>query len=334
MDLPLISIIIPVYQAEQHINSCIDSILQQSYVNWQLVLVDDGSSDSSPIICDQYAQRDSRINVYHIDNSGVSSARNFGMTKCIGEWLCFIDSDDSVCQNYLEEFYKGIQCNPDVSFVLSGYCNVYTNGSKKNPHVFPNTLCSKNILSILELSENLNIINSPVSKLFQLKIIEENHLKFDSTMSYGEDHIFVLSYIKYVDTIYVSDLATYNYFHRNNNSLTSSLRDFSKYILYLKKLKLQYGELNFKFKCLDYKILCHKQLKCHIIDTINLLMESSECDKWSIFKFLYDEFHQLYKISPISRTRRLINCLMCFPPKTAYYMILFFCKIKQIIKHK
>jgi len=100
---PQISVIVPVYKVEQYIHRCIDSILSQSFTDFELILVDDGSPDNCGKICDEYAQKDSRIRVFHKSNGGVSSARNLGLDNAKGEWIAFIDSDDFVENEYLEE---------------------------------------------------------------------------------------------------------------------------------------------------------------------------------------------------------------------------------------
>ena len=101
---PRVSIIVPVYKAEAYLHRCIDSIIVQTFTNWELLLVDDGSPDRSGVICDEYAGKDERIKVFHKENGGVSSARNLGIDKAVGEWLCFIDSDDTIQPTYLDDF--------------------------------------------------------------------------------------------------------------------------------------------------------------------------------------------------------------------------------------
>ena len=99
---PKISIIVPVYNAEQYLRRCIDSILNQSFTDFELILIDDGSKDKSSDICDEYAAKDSRIKVYHKENGGVSSARNLGLDNANGEWIAFVDSDDFIKEDYLK----------------------------------------------------------------------------------------------------------------------------------------------------------------------------------------------------------------------------------------
>lgn len=100
--MPLISIIVPVYNSENTLNRCVDSILSQTFHDWELLLIDDGSKDSSGDICDEYARKDSRIKVFHKENGGVSSARNYGIKLAKGEWIIFIDSDDYFLLNALK----------------------------------------------------------------------------------------------------------------------------------------------------------------------------------------------------------------------------------------
>lgn len=104
MSEQLISIIVPVYNSEKTIIRCVDSILQQTYRNFELLLINDGSKDSSGTICDEYAQKDSRIRVLHKANGGVSSARNLGLDNAKGEWITFCDSDDTVMPNWIDNF--------------------------------------------------------------------------------------------------------------------------------------------------------------------------------------------------------------------------------------
>ena len=115
---PLISIVIPVYNAERYINKCIDSVLSQSYANWELLLIDDGSSDDSGRICDGYSKKDDRIRTFHKRNGGVGSARNVGIEQASGDFITFIDSDDWISSQYIADF---VRCNPQrKSIVVSG----------------------------------------------------------------------------------------------------------------------------------------------------------------------------------------------------------------------
>ena len=108
MDNPLVSVIVPIYNVERYLNVCVDSIVNQTYSNLEIILVDDGSPDKCPKICDEYARNDNRVKVIHQKNGGLSAARNAGIDIACGEFLTFIDSDDLVVNNYVELLYKGI----------------------------------------------------------------------------------------------------------------------------------------------------------------------------------------------------------------------------------
>ncbi|HJD46111.1 MAG TPA: glycosyltransferase family 2 protein [Candidatus Mediterraneibacter norfolkensis] len=126
-DRPLISVIIPVYNVEKYLRRCIESVIGQTYQNLEILLVDDGSSDGSPQICDEYAEKDSRITVLHISNSGPSAARNKALEICTGDYVGFVDSDDWISPDMYEILYDNLQeNNADVSIV--GYAMVWPSG--------------------------------------------------------------------------------------------------------------------------------------------------------------------------------------------------------------
>lgn len=108
MDNPIISVIVPVYNVEEYLSRCIDSILAQTFTDFELLLINDGSTDNSGRICDEYIKNDSRIKVFHTKNFGVSSARNKGIENAIGKYISFVDSDDEVFNTYLETLYNHI----------------------------------------------------------------------------------------------------------------------------------------------------------------------------------------------------------------------------------
>lgn len=141
----LISIIVPVYNVEKYLNKCIDSIINQTYKNIEIILVDDGSTDNSGKICDEYLLRDSRIKVIHKNNGGLSSARNEGINISSGEYIGFVDSDDWVEPNMYEEMYKKIlYSNADI--VDCGYWKEYENKSIKYISANEVKFCGENLL--------------------------------------------------------------------------------------------------------------------------------------------------------------------------------------------
>ena len=106
-----ISVIVPVYKVEKYLKQCVDSILNQTFPDFEVLLIDDGSPDSCPAMCDDYARKDPRIRVFHKENGGLSSARNKGIEESRGNWLCFVDSDDYLAENMLENLYTAATTN-------------------------------------------------------------------------------------------------------------------------------------------------------------------------------------------------------------------------------
>ena len=122
MSNPKISVIIPVYNAESTLRRCVDSVLAQTFTDFECLLINDGSKDRTGKICEEYAAKDNRIRVFHRENGGLSSARNLGLDNAKGEWISFCDGDDCLCKNSLAILYSNI--NDDVDLVVGGiYCN-------------------------------------------------------------------------------------------------------------------------------------------------------------------------------------------------------------------
>lgn len=125
MTRPLVSVVIPVYNTEKYLNTCLDSVLAQSYSKIEVLLVDDGSTDTSGTICETYKNKDVRVRTFHLENGGVSRARNFGISQCTGQYLCFVDSDDIIDEKYIEDFVKSIE---DGVNIYIQNCRIIKNG--------------------------------------------------------------------------------------------------------------------------------------------------------------------------------------------------------------
>ena len=221
----MISVIVPVYKVEKYVGKCIESILAQTFRDLELILVDDGTPDNSGAICDEYAQKDSRIKVFHKENGGVSTARNYGIEKATGEWICFVDSDDYITPTYLEDFCLGKQ-----DLLLQGYIKKYYNGIEKS-YGFED--CNYYTLpEILAYTELHYIINSPCFKLFKNRIIKDNYIRFDVSTSYGEDHLFVLDYIQHINSINYSNHYGYIYTVGMSDSLNHRIVPLNEIIYY------------------------------------------------------------------------------------------------------
>lgn len=219
-----ISIIIPVYNVEKYIASCIESILNQTTKDFELILVDDGSTDNSGHICDFYATQDNRVSCYHKKNEGVSIARNFGISKSKYNWISFIDSDDWVENNYLESFYKYEfeEKKLIIQGILYDYSDIKTNIKRENKFFFRYNDKKFSIRNKEEVIDNKILENGcPIGKLFNKNILIENNIFFDKNISTHEDHLFVWTYLQHIDTIQLSDAASYHYMKREIVTLSA-----------------------------------------------------------------------------------------------------------------
>lgn len=221
----LISIIVPVYNVEKVLHYCVNSILNQIYTCYELILIDDGSCDSSGELCDQYAEKDKRISVIHKENGGVSSARNAGIEIAKGEYICFIDSDDYVEPNYLEALILSKEEYPECENIWCGFQTVdkYENANVLKKVVFScqekKSVVSKEL--IMDLHEKW-LDAGPVCKLYSRKIIGDYGLKFDESISLGEDLIFNFQYLDVTTgKIIIINKCLYNYYYANSSSLSS-----------------------------------------------------------------------------------------------------------------
>lgn len=225
----MISVIVPVYNAENYIAKTIESILLQSFVDYELVIIDDGSQDKSKQICDMYAKKDNRIKVIQKINKGVSSARNLGIENCRGEWICFVDSDDIVHSNYLTDFYNVIKSNKETDLVIASFKQVFNSYEKYFILEPQNYITEKFTEAIKELREK-RAFGIPWNKLFRVDIIKEYKLRFNEDLSSYEDELFVLEYLSKAKQITTISDVVYSYNMFDCTSLSRKYIDVEKRI--------------------------------------------------------------------------------------------------------
>lgn len=199
------SIIIPVYNAEKTLERCLKSICAQTFLNYEVILIDDGSSDNSLTICKKYEMQDQRYRVIHQSNSGPSSARNAGLDISTGKWICFIDSDDYIEVSYLQEIFDAIhQYEADVIFI--GHHKVYENGKKET--FIPDEVCETNLKTFMELSEK-DMFGYTWIKSFRRDAVKD--IRFDVTLNLFEDEVFTCQVIPNCKRVGVVRKPIYNY---------------------------------------------------------------------------------------------------------------------------
>lgn len=218
-----ISIIVPVYNVEKYIRHCIDSLIAQTFKSIEILLIDDGSTDNSGIICDEYALTDDRIKVIHKSNGGVSSARNAGLDDATGTYIMFCDPDDYVEPMWCEEMHNVLQ-HKNICFCVCGFNKVHAENRKIVSTSVPTYPTGKPIVPIasaLMFIYEYGFFRSVWSGAFRADIIYENKLLFHENFSRSEDTLFVLEYLmSSCDKVGFVDKALYNYCVGINTSLT------------------------------------------------------------------------------------------------------------------
>lgn len=192
-----ISVIVPVYNVEKYLSKCINSILDQTHKNLEIILIDDGSTDNSGKLCDEYYNKDKRIKVIHQKNGGLSVARNSGLEIATGEYIMFIDSDDYYEKKSCELLYNEIK-RKDADYVIGNYIHVNYNGEKWDKPLFDQEIYGRFKLSIKDYKKSFFVMNSVVwNKIFKREFIEKNNLRFIPRSYCRRCHIFYILLHKY-----------------------------------------------------------------------------------------------------------------------------------------
>lgn len=213
---PDISIIVPVYNAEKYLHRCVDSILAQTFTNFELILVDDGSPDSSGAICDKYAKNDNRVKVIHKENGGVASARQCGIDNATGEYTIHADPDDWVEPNMLQELYNKAK-ETDADMVI---CDFYVDTENERVYRTQNV---SSITSSVVLKELLfhRLHGSLWNKLIRLACYTDNNIKFAEGLNTSEDYLICVKVLKNNPRVAYLNKAFYHYDQQiNSDSIT------------------------------------------------------------------------------------------------------------------
>jgi len=254
MNIPIISIIVPVYNAEKYLPKCIDSVLSQTFHDFELLLIDDGSQDNSGIICDEYVQKDFRISVFHKKNGGVSSARNVGLDNARGEWITFLDADDFIFPDALENI-----CN-DLGFTKN---DLFLYGSVR---LLENdkTLSMGKILDGIYANYITCIQHYAIcGYVFCREIINKQNLRFIEGLAYSEDRIFIYQYVVNCKSVAVRKKQIYVY--RKNLESACYSKDVLKKATHQFKAAANISQLLRQNSFLDYRHVLLKERR-HMIN--------------------------------------------------------------------
>lgn len=221
----MVSVIIPVFNAAPYLDECLASVAKQSLSDFECLLVDDGSTDASPAICDRWVAEDRRFHVIHQDNAGVSAARNRGMGDAKGEHVAFIDSDDWVEEDYLEKLLDALTVNK-ADIAVCGMTRNYPDGRAiaTVPSASSFTLDASSTSEFVNLNRK-SLLYGPCNKLYKRDFIERSNARFPEGISYGEDLVFNYRCFENVRTIACVPFAYYHYrILGNGESLSTKFR--------------------------------------------------------------------------------------------------------------
>lgn len=267
-----ISVIIPVYNSEKYLRRCLDSIIRQSYNDLEIILVNDGSMDTCPLICDEYAEKDSRFKVIHQENGGVCKARNTGLKIATGEFIHFVDSDDFLADNFYSDLYSLAE-NTGSEIVCSSFFKEQTDG-KFVPYVKKEEdLLLDRISALIELVSSKRIWFSLWDKLFSRQIIKG--IRFNENICHNEDFLFCYEAFKRANKIAYTSRPYYHYCNNPTSAVRSKfshkrMTAIDAHELVLKDLKHNFPTLYNFAKAEFFKV---------VIYTRNLMIKADYSDK-------------------------------------------------------
>ena len=306
-----ISVIVPVYNVETYLERCVESILQQTYAHFELILINDGSTDSSGMICENLASRHENIKVYHLENAGVSNARNTGIKLATGAWITFIDSDDFVTQDYLATLASAVE-GVKVGFVIAPLHHI-KNGIVTDlpPHSGKTELWSTEE-TMKELLMTTRTSFFPVAKLFKRDLLADE--KFNTNYHLAEDALFLTELLlKTRCSCVFIDKPVYYYDHREGSATTSVNRYAFDTIEVYKQIIAQVSQV---FPNLKYEL---KNRECWSYITVydKIIFTSSEeyqKEKTELRTWIVQHRHEIWKDAYFTRFRKIAVLSLVISP--------------------
>ena len=229
--MPLVSIVVPVYKVEKYLERCINSLISQTLSDVEIILVDDGSPDNCPALCEKWASKDERIKVVHKQNGGLSSARNAGMAIATGKYIGFVDSDDDVESDMYQRMYETME-KEKVDFVMADYLRIPEDGKSflKTLDIdggrYNKDAIRKKIFPQLIMGENLEYgpLLSVWHCLYRTAFLRKHNLKFDEEVRWSEDNIFSSFVGYYADSFYYLKGEGLYHYYSNPGTITTTYR--------------------------------------------------------------------------------------------------------------
>ena len=306
-----ISIIIPAYNVEKYIRQSLDSVLRQTYRNLEIIIVDDGSKDSTGEIADEYSKKDSRIKVIHQPNQGLPTARNVGMEIATGKYIMFLDSDDFYEDNSCEVLYNEIKKH-DADYVIGNYIHTTFDGTKWEKPLFDTNKYDNFKLSINDYKKSFFVMNSVVwNKIFKKKFIEKNHLRF-IPRTIAEDAIFSTYCYVHTDKGYYINDVVYNYRQNQANASISTNCNMDYFINLNGAYKMIFENFNSTNTIGFYRFFYARimpYLLCKIIDTDSLTTDEELVEVIKMLGWFFKQKEE-YNVAVINkRLGKLVNSI-------------------------
>lgn len=310
----IVSIVVSIFNVKEYLNRCIESLIHQSYKDIQIILVDDGSSDGSSLVCDRWGKKDSRIEVVHKKNGGLSDARNCGLKKAKGAFVCFVDGDDYVESRMIELTYKVAKSNNADIVIFSNYV-VYSNNQKEIHHLLSKkkkytgseemkVLFDECIGSLPNSKTDYDVGFSPWGRLYKRSFLLENNIRFkNERILIYEDLMFLLDSLPVAHIAVVLDSPLYNYC-LNENSLThkadsSRFKRIKKQYYYLKNNSPYSYEI---FNSKDTMFRFKRTMIGYVRNAVSQIVKNNNCAYSCIKNISSDYFCQeLLKNYPIKK---------------------------------
>lgn len=328
-----VSIVIPVYNAEKYLNRCLDSIVNQTYTNLEIILINDGSKDNSLKICNKYKENDYRFKIITKENGGVSSARNLGIKESTGDVLTFIDSDDWIESDYIEKSIKFF-CKYNCDLLKTNY-SVIEKNEEYIRYKYNDNFCKISTKRMKEILCTEGMFNCVWATFYKTSILKNEKIEFDKKIIFGEDLMFQINNYKYFKNIYWINNPGYFYFNigvgasRNKDMkhLIKVSSDIFKVYKYLYSL------------CQNKKILCdtmfrliNNNLKC-IINQNPIKYKEFKNITSLIFDFKFNEikFKDIKNLKNENSFNKILLYFLIKQKWLLYYMIL---KLKKVVRRK
>lgn len=326
-----ISIVIPIYNMESSLETCIESILKQAYRNYEIILVDDGSKDNSLGICKKYAEEYDNIISFHQDNSGSGPARNSGINIATGDYLLFIDSDDELKQDALSILANAVKCSPDL--LVFGYQVVYNSGKiinkNYNESCFTGNDVRSDYSSFFGNTFEWGIQGAPWNKLFKTEIVKKNAILFPDLRRH-QDEVFISRFVNFVNSVQFIKANLYVHYANDAKLIwkkyPSTYFDIVEQLYnYRKEIILPWNTSNNEIKELIYSEYINNVFRAcfRLFDTSNILSYKSR-KKWysDNLKNRFDLKNIIFKSSKLGLIKKIQNSLFLFCIRHNIYFLI------------